>query len=233
MLQRTLGITTLALAAAAAPTRADIMHWFWEVEVNGQAVDASRPIAVEAGDHLNLRLSASMSPGREGFAESYFAITLDEQFFLTGAVDIESSGYGLSERLDDYSAGIGRIADADGNGRADMIDDINPFQVPNRIPPHNTDMSNPIFVYAFGWTMLPDGEINAPITIARAPTLAGDFVNAVYLDGWGARAEYDSQSDQVVIVPAPSVLSCLVGTALWGISIRWKTHRMRGERSGT
>ena len=65
-----------------------------------------------------------------------------------------------------------------------------------------------------------DGEINAPITIARAPTLAGHFVNAVYLDGWGARAEYDSQSDRVVIVPAPSVLSCLVGTVLWGISIR-------------
>ncbi len=214
MFTRTLRLATLAFAVAVAPTRADIMRWFWEVEVNGEAVDATQPIPVGVGDNLVIELWAEMIPGRWGFAESHFSLLADDSLFTQGVVNIDpADGYGVGHTLDDYVPGDGEIVDSDGNGISDTIDGIHALQMPIEIPPNNTDMSNPIQAYSLAWSVT--ASVDSRLEVIRQPTLRGEFVNAVYLDGWGARAEYISLDDTLCFVPSagsvvPMLLSFVV-----------------------
>jgi len=220
MFRRTLGITTLALASAAAPTRADIMHWFWEVEVNGQAVDAQRPIVVTPQDQVDIELWAEFDPHRDGFAGAGFAISTGDTLFESGDVlHTLDDGYGLNPYLSAFGQN-GFLADEDGSGSFDRIDDIVAFQ----LHPEwgvGFDRSNPILVYSMGWNvLLPIAE---RFRIAQVPTLDGHFGGGVWVDAY-TTLDYPMQSEVLIIVPCPSVLF-IVGGALLGAGRRVSISR--------
>jgi hypothetical protein len=198
MFTRTLGIATLALAAAAAPARADIMHWFWEVEVNGEAVDATRPIGVVPGDQVDIQLRAQFDPYRDGFAAAEFGIATGGQFFECGTVNIDlSDGYGLNPYLAWQSGLPGEFADADGDGITDTIDDIVPLQF-HPDWGYAFDDSNPVDVYRIGWEV--QSSVRAPFTLNHQPTLSGRFYSGVWVDPY-TPLDYTPSSDQLMFVP--------------------------------
>lgn len=203
MLTRTLGIATLALAAAAAPARADIMHWFWEVEVNDQPVDARSPVAVEVGDLVEIDIWTEFTPYHEGFAWAVFSVHASDDFFRNGEVSIDRwRGYGLNTDLDGFGD-PGFFADADSSGYWDTIDHVVPAQFP---PFFNSefDPSNPLRTYRIGWTV--ESSDFERIELSHGTSLAGEYGAAVYFDPFGAFAVYDSTSTTLVIVPSPHSL---------------------------
>lgn len=212
-----------ALGCLGPAARADVMHWFWDVEVNGHLADESRPVPVEAGDRVEIALWADFDPYRAGFAAAVCAIDTDDALFLTGDVNIDpAEGYGLNPDLLALGEN-GMIVDSDASGAADVIDAIVGFQLA-RGWGGNFDPSNPIRVYRFGWTLTdtPSGEIR----LHHSPTLDGQFSSSVYLDDFGNAVEYPTASDVLVIVPAPSVvLICAAGASPLG------TRRRRSGRS--
>jgi len=220
MFRRTLGITTLALASAAAPTRADIMHWFWEVEVNGQAVDVGRPIGVVPGDQVDIELWAHFDPYRDGFAGAEFAVATGGQFFESGTVSIDlSDGYGLNPRLA-WSGLFGELADSDGDGTTDIIDDIVALQF-HPDWGYAFDDSDPIHVYRIGWVL--HSPLRGSVTLAHTPQLSGRFHRAVWDDPYTA-IEYTPSSDSLVFVPSAGSTCAFV---LAG-AVRMRRHRVSG-----
>lgn len=206
MLRQALGITTLALAAAAAPTRADIMHWFWEVEVNGEAVDAGKPIGVVPGDQVDIQLRAQFDPYRDGFAGAEFAIATGEQFFECGAVNVDlSDGHGLNPYLV-WSGLFGEFADADGDGITDTIDDIVALQF-HPDWGYAFDESDPVDVYRIGWEV--QSSVRESFTLTHAPQLSGRFYSAVWEDPY-TTIDYTPNSDQLVFVPTAGSTGVLV-----------------------
>ena len=211
MFTRTLGIATLALAAAAAPARADIMHWFWEVEVNGLAVDATRPVVVAAGDSVDIALRSTWDPHRWGLAESVFSIHAGDHFFdVAAAIDIdESRGYGRHPAFtsaDDFGGGL---VDTDNSGSADVIDLIWLSQLPPMFG--HDDQSNPLRAYSLRWDIRVDLAEQA--VLERVPTFVDALlIDRVYSSPQGGYADYDATSSLVVFVPSPmSVAPLLFG----------------------
>ncbi len=208
MFRRTLGITTLALAAAAAPTRADIMHWFWEVEVNGEAVDSGQPVVVAVGDRVDIALWAEFDPYRAGFSASVFAIDVDPELFVAGAVNIdEASGFGRNPLLAELSDRSGTPTDTDNDGALDSIDDIEVWQLP-MFWEDNGDWRDPLPIYAIHWDVL--ATPTTPIQLERGATSDGRVFSTVYWDIYGNSSEYDELNTPLVIVPTP-------GTSLMGV----------------
>lgn len=202
MLNKTLGIATLALAAAAATTRADIMHWFWEVEVNGEAVDATRPVVVEAGDSVDISLWSTWDPHRWGLAESAFAIATGDHFFEVAALVSfdESLGYGRNPAFGHADNFSGQTRDTDGTGEWDTIDLIWMFQLPPLFG--HDDQSNPLKAYTLRWEL--EEDLSESVSLARAPTVDdGWFINRVYGSEFGGYVDYSTLDDTVVFVPAP------------------------------
>ncbi len=220
MFRRTLGIATLALAAAAAPTRADIMHWFWEVEVNGEAVEVGSPIGVVPGDQVDIELWAHFDPYRDGFAAAEFAVVTGDRFFESGRVSVDySEGYGLNPYLT-LGGKNGKFADSDGDGTADIVDDIVAFQLH---PDWGSafDPSEPVLVYGIGWQL--DSMLDGSVVLAHTPQLSGRFHSAVWDDPYTA-IEYTPSSDSLVFVPSAGSTCALV---LAG-AIRMRRHRVSG-----
>ncbi len=214
MLTRLLAIGVLTAALLAANAHADIMHWFWEVEVNGQAVDATVPIVVGAGDQVDIELWAEWEPHRYGFAVGEYAISTGDDFFVVAnEVNIDPwDGYGPAGRLGGWGYD-GTAADADENGIFDTIDTIVNMQIP---PAFNGsfDESNPLQLYRIGWTLETTPSI--PISLVRTPWLDGWSRTWVFTDPWGAVAEYEDVTESVMFIPAPSVLGLLIAWAVGG-----------------
>lgn len=200
MLRQTLGITALALAAAAAaPARADIMRWFWEVEVNGEAVDADEPIVVDVGDQLDIVLWAGFEPYRSGFSGSAFAVDADGEFFVTGVVTIdEAAGYGRNPLLAELTNAPGTIADTDDDGVWDAIDNIGVLQLPMYWE-DNGDWRDPLPVYAMRWDVM--SVPTQRTTLTRGATSDGMLFSTVYSDIYGNSTDYEEINSTVIIVP--------------------------------
>ncbi len=207
------GAWIIAAAALALPANADIMHWYWQVEVNSQPADASKPIVVGAGDEVEIELWAEWSPQGAGFAWSWFSIATGDAFFeASSEVNIsESSGYGRNPSLSVLSSTNGTFTDTDGSGTADQIDWIDVGQLSRRFG--HFDDSHPMLIYSFAWVL---GEsINVPVVIERTDVFLRDTdrFQIVYTDDLGNQSEYDHIEESLIFVPAPSsvlALMCVV-----------------------
>ena len=201
-----LSITVGILGAAA---QADIMHWYWEVEVNGQAVDTGQPVVVRTGDHVDIELWAEFDPYREGFAAGHFSIAANDRFFSSGTVTIDpQQGYGLNPYLLTLGEN-GVLTDSDNSGIPDTLDSVLGFQLA-RGWGTGFDSSNPIQVYRVGWVL--EEPLTLLTELYHGPTLDGDFWNAVYIDDF-TTTDYSALSDSLVFIPAPCAAAVLALSA--------------------
>ncbi|MDQ7014647.1 MAG: hypothetical protein Q9O74_12250 [Planctomycetota bacterium] len=215
MYRQLFGAWIIAAAALALPANADIMHWYWQVEVNGQTADASKLIVVGAGDEVEIELWAEWEPQGEGIATAVFSISVGDQFFeVASSVDIsEENGFGRNPTLSNESTASGTFLDTDGSDMYDLIDWIDVGQLP-RFFGQEFDDSNPLPVYSLLWVV--DRPIEVPIVVQRADIVQWGFARyqQVYLDEWGNGKNYDHSEDRLVFVPAPGnaiiILSILV-----------------------
>ena len=196
-----------AVAAAGSPAHADIMHWYWEVEVNGAGVDATQPVHVRAGDHVDIELWAEWTPRAHGFANAIPSISTGDVFFaLAQFVNIdEQQGYGRNPTLSDFTINSGDILDSDNSGIPDIIDFISLAQLPENMNA-NYDDSNPILGYRIGWALA--ATPGSGITLLRVPPLdyPTEFPDTVYTDPFGGMVEYATVADPLVFIPSPSGL---------------------------
>jgi hypothetical protein len=196
------------------------MHWYWEVEVNGQSVDASRPVVVTGGDHVEIDLWADFDPYGAGFAAAHFAVRTGDEFFALGPVNTDpSDGYGLNGNLDGLGE-QGMLVDSNGDGAIDAIDGILPFQLPHAFN-SEYDFSDPIRIYGLGWT--PSDAPTSRIVLLHGPTLGGESLNRVYLDAFGRFSDYGSVADMLVFIPCPSGAVVILAGAV--IAIRRNRRR--------
>ena len=201
---------------------ADIMHWFWEVEVNGAGVDATQPVHVRAGDSVDIELWAEWDPVGEGFAWSDFAISTGDDFFTHGIVEIdEGLGYGRNEALRAYYF-PGTPIDTGGSPAPDIIDLIDVFQFPSFFNSMG-DWRHPLFIYAIGWDITE--ELDADIELHRAPTSAGQLFSGVYQSVYGDLVLYGESNDVLRFVPAPPAMLCVSFGTLLVASSRRRTVR--------
>lgn len=198
MLMRILCIGVVAIAAAQ--TRADIMHWYWQVEVNGQAVNADRPIGVNPGDNVDIELIADYDPYGSGFSWAYFGLETIDEFAEAGNVNINTQdGYGLNRALRSFGWS-GEFVDTMGGPAPDFIDNIEGFQLP---PGFNSifDGSNPLMVYRIGWIV--HSELDSVVPIRPTSTQSGDRISQVYVTDWGEANDYMNVDETVRFMPAP------------------------------
>ncbi len=217
MNRRLLGAWIIAAAALALPANADIMHWYWQVEVNGWTADASRPIVVGAGDEVEIELWAEYEPYRGGFAGSIFALDLGNRFLTLGDLTIdELLGFGRNDQMRLVHR-PGTLFDADGDGRQDMVDAIEVFQFPQGFN-SGGDWSNPVMIYSLRWDLETTPASN--VYVNRAATSGGDLFSSVYSDQFGTEVfSYDEWSRTLVFVPTPwSVF--LIFTGVGASSVR-------------
>jgi hypothetical protein len=199
-----------AVAGTAATAHADIMEWYWAVEVNGRAVDASRPVVVQTGDNVDIELWALFDPYGAGFAGSLFAIATDEELHVSGRVNIdEDAGYGRNPLLAELTNGPGTMFDADGDDVPDLIDAIEVFQMPMYWE-DNGDWSDPISVYSMGWTVT--SELDDPISLLRAATADGTLISTIYTDVYGSTSDCEDRNATLTFIPAPATaVVCATG----------------------
>ncbi len=159
---------------------------------------------VGAGDEVEIELWAEWSPPGDGFAWSWFSISVGDQFFETAAsVNInEEDGYGRNPALSFDPGGNGESIDSDSSGEYDLIDWIDVYQLPRIYGIF--DNSNPIRVYSLLWTI--GSPVDLPVTVARADVFANgqQRFQRVWLDEWGSVAEYDQTEDLLVFIPGPA-----------------------------
>ena len=204
MLARILWLGALTGTLAAAQARADIMHWYWQVEVNGQAADANQPIVVGAGDEVGIELWAEWEPRGEGIATAVFSISAGDHFFeVASSVDVrEEQGLGRNPTLSGESSANGTFIDTDESDQYDVIDWIDVGQLP-RFFGQEFDDSNPLAVYALLWTI--DRPVEYSIVVQRTDIVQWGFARyqQVYLDEWGNGRDYDHAEDRLVFIPSP------------------------------
>ncbi len=225
MCRQLLGAWIIAAAALALPAHADIMYWYWQVEVNGQTADASRPIVVGAGDEVEIELWAEFDPYREGFAFMYLGLATVDEFFEIGEVNInESEGYGRNRALR-HLGGRGEFVDTKGGPAPDFIDGIVGYQPP-RFYNSEGDWRNPLPIYRIGWSVL--SELDREIPLQPTATTSGERLSHVYLvDEWGESTDYMNIDEVVRFVPTPGGLGVLLVASL--LHMR---RRERNENSG-
>ena len=219
MNRRLLGAWIIAAAALALPAHADIMYWYWQVEVNGETADASRPIVVGAGDEVEIELWASMDPELEAIASAAFALRFGDSLLSVGDLNINPDhGNGLSPAF--LAFGMNGVPiDTTGDGVPDTIDDIEAWQFSKIFGEPFYNDSNPVKVYSLGWALSqPPAE---PITFRHTPTTAGRYESRVYTDVFGDSRVYSNTSDQLVFVPTP------VSIAVFIIAICGNSRRCR------
>lgn len=209
MLTRWLAIGILAATLLAGSAHADIMHWYWEVEVNGQAVDATQPIVVGAGDQVDIELWADWKPHRWGFAAGYFSISTQDAFFEAAEfVNIdEDDGFGRNPSFADLQTENGTFMDSDTSGQMDVIDAIGVSQLPFFIN-DTYDSGNPLPFYRIRWSLASD--LSKQVSLIRSPTVVhGYLVDQVFADKWGTYLDYTPDDERLIFVPEPPVVIIL------------------------
>ncbi|MDQ7012795.1 MAG: hypothetical protein Q9O74_02730 [Planctomycetota bacterium] len=224
MNRRFLGAWIIAAAALALPAHADIMHWYWQVEINGQAVETNRPIGVNPGDNVDIELMAEYDPYGSGFAWAVFGLETVDEFFEGGEVNISTQdGYGLNRVLRQLGWS-GEFVDSKGGPAPDFIDNIEGFQLPRGFG-SDFDGRNPLMVYRIGWSV--QSELDRVIPLRPTSTLSGDRISKVYITDWGEANDYMNIDEVVRFVPTPGGLGVLLVASL--LHMR---RRERNENSG-
>lgn len=211
MLARMLGLGALIVTLAAAQARADTIHWYWQVEVNGQAVQTDRPIGVNPGDNVDIQLMADYDPYGSGFAYAIFGLETIDEFAEIGDVNISTrDGYGLNRVLL-QGGGPGEFVDTDGGGTPDFIDDIVGFQAPMAFN-SEFDGRDPLPVYRIGWSI--HTAVGSEIPLRPVATLSGERLSHIYTTNWGESSDYTEVDEVVRFVPAPGGVGTFLFIAL-------------------
>ncbi len=209
MCRRLFGAWIIAAAALALPAHADIMYWYWQVEVNGETADASKPIVVGAGDEVEIELWAEWEPRGAGFAASAFSISVGDQFFqVASSVDIsEDRGLGRNPSLSALSDENGMFVDTLNSGTFDQIDIIYAAQL---APFYGLfDDSYPMRVYSVEWILSQDLGDAVRLERTNPFSVNAERYQLIYTDIWGNIAEYEHNEDTLMFVPTPPSLLVL------------------------
>jgi hypothetical protein len=182
---KTTALIVLAGIAGAASAQ-NIMTMSWSVGDTG-----NNDGIIEPGESALLTLSATMNPGRTGYAGSIFDV-IGVGNWATGSVD------SYTNLVDSLATGPG---DLQGNND---ITGIESFQLPPFFNP-SFKAGNPIAIYSITWT--PNDYTARLVTL----TSANHANFSVYTDTFGTSVEYtgDVQRTAFEVVPAPASLALL------------------------